>query len=119
MNGKGINPFGNSSSNGPLPDFAQLLPTKSDVDWHEWLRCNSMSSGIYRLAKGAEDPQSPHNEDELYVCIQGLATLRVADQSFEMKPGVTVFVPAKVEHRFEEIREDLTVVVVFAPPESK
>ena len=32
-------------------------------------------------------------------------------------PGTIIFVEAGVEHRFHSITSDLTVLVVFAPPE--
>ena len=32
----------------------------------EFLRVASMSCGLYELARGAEDKQTPHAEDEVY-----------------------------------------------------
>jgi quercetin dioxygenase-like cupin family protein len=37
--------------------------------------------------------------------------------SSQVSPGSVIFVPAREAHHFEEITDDLRVVVVFAPPE--
>ena len=39
----------------------------------EFLRVPPLSLGIYTLAAGASDPQSPHTEDEAYYIVAGLA----------------------------------------------
>lgn len=85
----------------------------------EFLRVPSMSMGLYELAAGAEDPQEPHHEDEVYYVIRGKAKLNVAGKDHPVQPGSIVFVPAFEEHKFTEIAEDLTVLVYFAPAESK
>jgi quercetin dioxygenase-like cupin family protein len=83
----------------------------------EFLRRETLSAGLYELEAGAVDPQTPHGEDELYVVLEGRASLRVAGQAHPVEPGSIVFVEAGVEHRFEAIESDLTVLVLFAPPE--
>jgi len=83
----------------------------------EFLRRETLSAGLYELAAGATDPQTPHGEDELYVVLEGRASLRVAGVGHPVEPGSIVFVDAGVEHRFEAIESDLSVLVFFAPPE--
>jgi len=85
--------------------------------YHEFLREPSMSVGLYELAAGASDGQSPHTEDELYYVVAGRASLRVADEDTPVAAGSLVFVAANVEHRFHDITEDLRVLVFFAPAE--
>ncbi|HEY3174243.1 MAG TPA: cupin domain-containing protein [Candidatus Polarisedimenticolia bacterium] len=84
----------------------------------EFLRVPSMSAGIYELAAGAEDNQRPHEQDEIYYVVSGRARFKAAGESSSVKPGSVLFVPARVEHRFERIEEDLRVLVVFAPEET-
>ena len=74
--------------------------------------------GVYALAVGNRDGQSPHNEDEVYYVLSGRASIRVAEQEMPVKAGSIVFVGALVEHRFFDITEDLTVLVFFAPAET-
>jgi quercetin dioxygenase-like cupin family protein len=85
--------------------------------YHEFLRVPSMSAGMYVLAKGAEDRQSPHNQDELYYVLRGRARLRAGEEDRELRPGSLVFVAAQVAHRFHDIEEDLELLVFFAPAE--
>jgi quercetin dioxygenase-like cupin family protein len=83
----------------------------------EFLRRETLSAGLYELPAGGVDPQTPHGEDELYVVLDGRARLRVAGLGHPVEPGSIVFVEAGVEHRFEAIESDLSVLVFFAPPE--
>lgn len=93
-------------------------PTPTDgAAWVEHLRVPDLSCGTYSIAAGAADPQEPHTEDELYVCTHGRATLWTPSGSTAVEPGTVVFVPAGEEHRFVDVEEDLTVLVVFGPAE--
>jgi mannose-6-phosphate isomerase-like protein (cupin superfamily) len=85
--------------------------------WLEFVRSPDLSAGIYELAAGERDPQSPHTEDELYHVISGRATVRVDEEDRIVGPGSLVFVPAGLPHRFHAIEEDLTILVVFGPAE--
>ncbi|HEX7187605.1 MAG TPA: cupin domain-containing protein [Actinomycetes bacterium] len=84
----------------------------------EWVRASALSSGIYRLATGAHDGQSPHEEDEVYVVTAGTAHLEIDGVRTPVRPGTVAYVPRLVPHRFVDITDDLEVAVVFAPPES-
>lgn len=86
--------------------------------WSEWVRSLALSSGIYRIAAGGTDDQSPHREDEVYVVTAGMAVLDVEGTRTPVAPGSVAFVPRRAEHRFVDISADLEVAVVFAPAES-
>lgn len=86
-------------------------------DYVEHLRNDSMSVGTYCIPAGGVDDQSPHAEDEIYVVVGGRAKIVGDDDSASLSPGSVVFVPAREEHRFVEITEDLTLLVFFAPAE--
>jgi len=77
----------------------------------------ALSAGIYRLAAGEADPQSPHTEDEVYLVVAGRAVLRAAGVDLPVAAGSIAFVPAGEDHRFHSITEDLVVAVVFGPAE--
>jgi mannose-6-phosphate isomerase-like protein (cupin superfamily) len=85
--------------------------------YHEFLHRPSMSLGLYVLPAGGTDPQRPHGEDEAYLVLRGRARIRVGAESRAVEPGSVVFVPAHVEHRFLDITEELSLVVMFAPAE--
>lgn len=84
----------------------------------EFLRVPSMSAGVYVLPAGGTDPQKPHNEDELYYVVRGRAHMRVGSEDREVSAGSVIFVEAHAEHRFYGIKEELVVLVFFAPAES-
>ncbi|MGL4649264.1 MAG: cupin domain-containing protein [Caldilineaceae bacterium] len=96
-----------------------LLETRaqSGAAWHEFLRVAALSAGVYVLEAGAEDPQAPHSEDEVYVVMQGQARLRVGAEEYRAHAGDILYVAAHAPHRFVEIREQLVVLVLFAPAE--
>ncbi len=83
----------------------------------EFLKVPDLSMGVYELAAGGTDPQSPHTEDEVYYIVKGKAQIRVADEDRPVCAGSIVSVAKNVDHRFHSIEEDLTVLVFFAPAE--
>jgi mannose-6-phosphate isomerase-like protein (cupin superfamily) len=86
--------------------------------YKEFLRVPSMSAGLYVLPAGGTDPQRPHHEDEMYYVVRGRARFRAGDEDREVSAGTVLFVAAEVEHRFYDIKEELAVLVFFAPAES-
>ena len=85
--------------------------------YHEFLRVPAMSAGLYVLAANAEDPQKPHAEDEIYVIMSGRGRFTCEGATIEVEPGQTIYVPAREEHRFHDIAEELHILVIFAPAE--
>jgi len=83
----------------------------------EVVRSAAQSVGLYRLAAGSEDEQHPHGEEEVYLVMEGRARFRMGDQDYDVGPGSLITVPARVEHRFHAITQDLLALVFFAPAE--
>jgi mannose-6-phosphate isomerase-like protein (cupin superfamily) len=98
-------------------DGVEAARSARSEQYHEFLRRDSMSAGLYVLRAREQDPQTPHNQDELYYVVSGSGRIRVHEHDRPVGPGSIVFVEAGVEHRFHTITSDLTVLVVFAPPE--
>ncbi|MCP4363047.1 MAG: cupin domain-containing protein [Chloroflexi bacterium] len=96
----------------------QQKHAESDQLYLEFLHESSMSMGLYVLAAGAKDPQSVHNEDEVYVVLQGQGQIMVDGENRPVQEGSVVFVAKHIEHRFHSISEELQVLVFFAPAES-
>jgi mannose-6-phosphate isomerase-like protein (cupin superfamily) len=63
-----------------------------------------------------KDYQTAHEQDELYFVVKGTGTLIVGIESFDFNPGDSLFVPAGIDHRFENFTEDLAVWAVFWGP---
>ena len=78
-----------------------------------------MQHGSMKLryyAPRGTDPQTPHDQDELYVIASGRGTFFVGGQQVPFGPGDVLFVAAKVEHRFEGFSDDFATWVVFYGP---
>ena len=87
--------------------------------YHEFLTVPALSVGLYVLPAGADDPQQPHTEDEIYYVVGGRARFTMGSgadaDDIAVAAGDTIYVAKQVEHRFHTITEDLSVLVVFAP----
>jgi mannose-6-phosphate isomerase-like protein (cupin superfamily) len=94
------------------------LQAQGSKPYLEFLRVPAMSAGLYVLAAGATDAQSPHHEDELYYVVRGKARFRAGDDDKDVAAGSILFVAGEVEHRFYDITEELAVLVFFAPAET-
>ena len=69
--------------------------------------------GVYVLVAPEPDRQQPHEDDEVYIVLDGRGTLEVEGERFDLAEGDSVFVPAGAEHRFVGY-EELAVLVIFA-----
>jgi mannose-6-phosphate isomerase-like protein (cupin superfamily) len=85
--------------------------------YRELMRRPGFSMGVYHLNAGGEDHQHPHSADEVYIVESGRAVLRVEGEDYPVGPGSVVSVDRGAEHGFTDIAEDLTLLVMFAPPE--
>jgi mannose-6-phosphate isomerase-like protein (cupin superfamily) len=71
--------------------------------------------GVYVLVAPEPDRQQPHEDDELYIVLEGRGTLEVEDESIDLEEGHSVFVEAGAEHCFTGY-EGLSVLVIFSRP---
>jgi mannose-6-phosphate isomerase-like protein (cupin superfamily) len=68
--------------------------------------------GVYVLVAPEPDRQQPHEDDEVYVVLEGTGTLEIEGKQVDLREGHAVFVPAGAEHRFVGY-EQLSVLVLF------
>ena len=93
------------------------MRTAAGQRYLEFLRVPNLSAGLYHLDAGAEDSQSPHHEDEVYVVASGRGRFQMGSDDREIGPGSVLFVPARLPHRFHDLIEPLDVLAVFGPAE--
>ncbi|MGO8796067.1 MAG: cupin domain-containing protein [Candidatus Sulfotelmatobacter sp.] len=91
---------------------------QSGKSYREFLRVPAMSAGLYVLPARGLDLQRPHHQDEIYYVVSGRARFEAAGEDREVSAGSVIFVAAEAEHRFHDITEELTVLVMFAPAET-
>lgn len=92
--------------------------TQASRPYLEFLRVPAMSAGVYVLPAGAIDAQKPHHEDEIYYVLRGRARFKADTEDREVSAGSVIFVAAEVGHRFYDITEEITVLVLFSPAET-
>jgi mannose-6-phosphate isomerase-like protein (cupin superfamily) len=68
--------------------------------------------GVYVLVAPEPDRQQPHEDDELYVVLEGTGVLQVEGKDVPVRDGTAVFVEAGADHRFTAY-EHLSVLVIF------
>ena len=95
-------------------DIAQSRAQSGDP-YLQFLNEGSLSLGLYVLPAGSTDTQTPHAEDEVYYVVSGRATVEVAGERQPVQSGSMIFVAKEVDHRFVDIKEDLSLLVFFAP----
>ena len=100
-----------------LDEMVARARASSDSYAAEVLRSDLLSLGLYILPAGGTDDQTPHGEDEVYYAVKGRAKIRVGESDHPVKPGTVLYVPARAVHYFHEIKEELILVVFWAPPE--
>jgi mannose-6-phosphate isomerase-like protein (cupin superfamily) len=79
-------------------------------------RSPGLEVGVYVLVAPEPDRQQPHEDDEVYVVLDGTGTLEVQGETFPVMEGAAVFVQAGAEHRFTSY-ESLSVLVIFTKPD--
>jgi mannose-6-phosphate isomerase-like protein (cupin superfamily) len=69
------------------------------------------------FAPRGQDTQIPHDRDEVYIVARGTGRLVRDGERVEVSPGMMLFVPAGMDHRFEGFSDDFATWVVFYGPE--
>jgi mannose-6-phosphate isomerase-like protein (cupin superfamily) len=68
--------------------------------------------GVYVLVAPEPDRQQPHEWDEVYLVLEGRATLTVEGEAIGLEEGGAAYVKAGAEHRFTDY-ESVSLLVVF------
>jgi mannose-6-phosphate isomerase-like protein (cupin superfamily) len=96
---------------GRAGTFRILIDAASSGAKHFSLLINTMHAGV----KGAEHKHA-ENEHCWYI-LSGRGTIFIAGQPHPIGPQTAVYVPADTLHKIEvDPQEDLTYVVIYAPP---
>ena len=68
--------------------------------------------GVYVLVAPEPDRQQPHDDDEVYVVLEGTGVLDVEGEQVPVRESSAVFVEAGADHGFSAY-EHLSVLVIF------
>lgn len=95
----------------PLPPTQKWPEGVFDVEAFK----NGSMSLILFSPKGT-DYQTPHDQDELYIVLEGSGILQVENNQFSFEAGDVLFVPALKEHRFIRFTDGIKMWAVFWGP---
>ena len=73
---------------------------------------DGLELGVYVLVAPEPDRQQPHDDDEIYIGLEGAGVLEVGDERVPIDVGEALFVEAGAKHRFTAY-EQLAVLVIF------
>ena len=107
------------TDNHALWTLSALTKANAEIDnpFHAFLDISTMSAELFELPVGGVDTQSPHDLDELYYIIKGRAKFIADGDVSTVQAGDTIFVKAHIEHRFFDIEDKLSILVVFSKKE--
>ncbi|HTD99727.1 MAG TPA: cupin domain-containing protein [Mucilaginibacter sp.] len=94
-----------------IKEAVAILNSSNGAAFAKVMEHGTMSVEIYRPQK--VDPQTPHKQDELYVILTGTGEFLSNGKRTAFSPGDVLFVPAGIEHRFENFTDDFTTWVIF------
>jgi mannose-6-phosphate isomerase-like protein (cupin superfamily) len=92
----------------------QAVAASGDERYGVLLEHGTLEIGFY--APSGNDPQTPHDQDEVYVVHSGSGKFMLGDIEQYFESGDVLFVPAGVEHRFQDFTDDFGAWVVFYGP---
>ena len=98
-----------------VEDAMQQLATEKQQRFTTVMKHGTMLVEYY--APDKRDPQTPHRQDELYIIASGSGIFYRNGEKVDCKHGDTLFVPAGMEHRFENFTADFATWVIFYGPD--
>lgn len=97
-----------------LLEAIEQLKQESNKTFTVVMQHGSMSVEYFSPQK--TDTQTPHEQDELYIVARGHGNFNRNGEKLDCKAGDVLFVPAGMDHRFEQFSDDFATWVVFYGP---
>ena len=98
-----------------IEQAVRLLNKEEKNRFTQVMKHGSMSVEYY--APRGVDNQTAHKQDELYIIVSGSGLFSSNNEKMEFGSGDVFFVPAGMEHRFENFTDDFATWVIFYGPE--
>lgn len=99
----------------PFDSGLRRLPGPEGERFTSVFRHGTLEVEVY--APRGHDPQTPHARDEVYVVASGTGTFVRDGERVAVRPGDFLFVPAGMDHRFEDFSDDFGTWVLFYGPD--
>jgi mannose-6-phosphate isomerase-like protein (cupin superfamily) len=94
-----------------IPQAAEALLQNAPLPFVKLMEHGTMSVEYY--APADVDNQTPHTQDEIYIVVQGTGIFNRDGEKIAFAPGDVLFVPAGMEHRFENFSNGFATWVIF------
>ncbi|CAN5538491.1 hypothetical protein BH10ACI3_BH10ACI3_02120 [soil metagenome] len=100
-----------------VDEFLARLPLPGTEKWKDgvWDVEPFKKDGVSLIffAPRGLDHQTFHDEDEFYFIVRGKGEIMIGGEKSPFESGDVFFVPAKVEHRFENFTEEFATWAIF------
>lgn len=100
-----------------IEEFLSKLPLPADEKWKDGVHFTTAfkkgTTSLEFFAPRGTDYQTFHDEDEFYFVVVGSGDLIIGNEKFTCAVGDAFYVPAGVEHHFENFTDDFATWVVF------
>ena len=97
-----------------VADALASVAAAADREYGVLLEHGTMQLGFYK--PDGIDNQTPHEQDEIYIVQSGSGSIVIGGERLAVEPGQALFVPAGIEHRFEDFSDDFAAWVIFYGP---
>ena len=113
--------FATAPSSATSPDVLAFTPEdmvsarEEGVNvWDPFLTASTMSLGMYMLpsALGGDDPLT-HTFDEINIVVSGRGRFTVGEDTMSLEPGSIIYVERGEGHGFDDLSEDLDVLILW------
>jgi mannose-6-phosphate isomerase-like protein (cupin superfamily) len=94
-----------------IDEAIRQLATEEEARFTEVMKHGTLSVEYYKPDK--VDLQSPHKQDELYIIASGSGTFFRNGERVSCKTNDVLFVPAGMEHWFENFTDHFATWVIF------
>ena len=93
-----------------------ITQLKGEVEKSFTVMMQHGSMSVEYFAPQKIDSQTPHEQDELYVIARGHGYFNRDGERIDCKAGDLLFVPARMQHNFENFSDDFATWVIFYGP---
>lgn len=77
----------------------------------------NMTLAYSRIKPGAEIPEHKHPHEQLGYCLEGEASYRIGEKTFDVKKGYSIIIPANIIHSAKIIgKQEFVSIEAFSPP---
>lgn len=92
----------------------QIRKKKGEDALKTFIRSKKISMGIQILRKGEDYGEPAHENAEVYFALKGRAKLRIGKKIYNVSPGMAMYVPQRVSHKFYGVRNEFVFLFIFA-----